>query len=106
MTEPFTNTTDENCVICLCELDQDCIMTKCYHKFHLHCIQTWEKVSHEKRHDFSCPSCKHNLFQIQACYGARDCIEFDYSHLQTFVFAVYIHQIHLFFYFPYLFDAI
>lgn len=69
MTEPFDNTTDENCVICLNELTSNCIMTKCYHKFHLKCIKTWEKVSHEshelheKNCKFSCPCCKQNLYE-------------------------------------------
>jgi len=63
MTEPFYNTIEQDCVICMTELKENCIMTKCYHKFHFNCIKTWENVTHQKDLRFLCPSCKQELYQ-------------------------------------------
>ena len=63
MTDPFDNTTDDECVVCLNALDKNCIMTKCYHKFHNDCIKKWEIVSKKSNAEFVCPICKQLLYQ-------------------------------------------
>ena len=45
MTEPFENSTEDECVICLTTLKSNTIATKCYHKFHFGCIKKWEYTS-------------------------------------------------------------
>lgn len=63
MTEPFKNTTEEDCVVCMNTLTQDCIATRCFHKFHLECIKKWEFVSRKLKNDFVCPICKQKLYE-------------------------------------------
>jgi len=63
MTEPFVNTTEENCSICVSDLKEDCIITKCFHKFHLECIKEWESVSQKTKLSFLCPLCKQDLYE-------------------------------------------
>lgn len=58
-----TNITNEYCSICSDSLNDGCIMTRCYHKFHYNCIKNWELTCKKKKTPFLCPICSHNLYQ-------------------------------------------
>jgi hypothetical protein len=61
-TDPFENLLDEECIICTEKLAKNTVLTKCYHKFHMKCIEKWEIVSRKMEMLFECPICKHDLY--------------------------------------------
>jgi hypothetical protein len=47
---------DEECVFCFEDLNKyDIALLNCPHKYHLHCIQNWNKKS--KKYNIVCPQC-------------------------------------------------
>ena len=49
----------DDCSICLEKLKKGVVKTKCGHKFHKNCINSWKQIGRGNNH--KCPNCRGNL---------------------------------------------
>ena len=62
---------DEECVFCFEDLNKyDIALLNCPHKYHLHCIQNWNKKS--KKYNIVCPQCNIDGEIINIVKGKED----------------------------------